>query len=39
MLVVLIADVGFGAELKMGDDDHGHLLDPEEHINLLMARQ
>jgi arylsulfatase A-like enzyme len=26
-------------ELKVGDDDHSHLLDPEEHINVLMARQ
>jgi arylsulfatase A-like enzyme len=26
-------------ELKLGDDDHSHLLDPEEHINMLMGRQ
>jgi arylsulfatase A-like enzyme len=26
-------------ELKVGDDDHSHLLDPEEHIQVLMARQ
>jgi hypothetical protein len=26
-------------ELKVGDDDHTHLLDPEEHIQVLMARQ
>jgi hypothetical protein len=26
-------------ELKVGQDDHTHLLDPEEHINVLMARQ
>jgi arylsulfatase len=26
-------------ELKVGEDDHSHLLDPEEHINLLMGRQ
>jgi arylsulfatase A-like enzyme len=26
-------------ELKVGEDDHSHLLDPEEHINMLMGRQ
>ena len=26
-------------ELKVGQDDHTHLVDPEEHINVLMARQ
>jgi hypothetical protein len=26
-------------ELKIGQDDHTHLLDPEEHIHVLMARQ
>jgi hypothetical protein len=26
-------------ELKVGQDDHTHLLDPEDHINVLMARQ
>jgi hypothetical protein len=26
-------------ELKIGEDDHSHLIDPEEHINVLMARQ
>jgi arylsulfatase A-like enzyme len=26
-------------ELKLGEDDHSHLLDPEEHINMLMGRQ
>jgi arylsulfatase A-like enzyme len=26
-------------ELKTGEDDHSHLLDPEEHINVLMGRQ
>jgi arylsulfatase A-like enzyme len=26
-------------ELKIGQDDHTHLLDPEEHIQVLMARQ
>jgi Sulfatase len=26
-------------ELKVGGDDHSHLLDPEEHISVLMARQ
>jgi arylsulfatase A-like enzyme len=26
-------------ELKIGEDDHTHLLDPEEHIQVLMARQ
>ena len=26
-------------ELKVGDDDHSHLIDPEEHLQVLMARQ
>jgi hypothetical protein len=26
-------------ELKVGKDDHSHLIDPEEHIQVLMARQ
>jgi arylsulfatase A-like enzyme len=26
-------------ELKVGKDDHTHLIDPEEHIQVLMARQ
>jgi hypothetical protein len=26
-------------ELKVGGDDHTHMVDPEEHIHLLMARQ
>jgi arylsulfatase A-like enzyme len=26
-------------ELKLGQDDHSHLLDPEEHLNVLMGRQ
>ena len=26
-------------EFKVGDDDHSHPLDPEEHINLLMGSQ
>jgi arylsulfatase A-like enzyme len=26
-------------ELKVGQDDHTHLLDPAEHIQVLMARQ
>jgi Sulfatase len=26
-------------ELKVGRDDHTHLVDPEEHIQVLMARQ
>jgi hypothetical protein len=26
-------------ELKVGEDDHSHLVDPEEHINVLIARQ
>jgi hypothetical protein len=26
-------------ELKVGEDDHGHLVDPEEYIKVLMARQ
>ncbi len=26
-------------ELKIGDDDHSHLVDPEEHIHMLMGRQ
>jgi arylsulfatase A-like enzyme len=26
-------------ELKVGEDDHSHLLDPEDHINMLMGRQ
>ena len=25
-------------ELKTGEDDHTHLLDPEDHIHVLMAR-
>jgi Sulfatase len=26
-------------ELRVGDDDHSHLVDPEEHVHILMARQ
>jgi arylsulfatase A-like enzyme len=26
-------------ELKLGGDDHTHLLDPEDHLNVLMGRQ
>ena len=26
-------------ELKVGADDHTHLLDPEDHIHVLMSRQ
>jgi arylsulfatase len=26
-------------ELKVGEDDHTHLLDPQDHIHVLMARQ
>jgi arylsulfatase A-like enzyme len=26
-------------ELKLGEDDHSHLLDPEEHVSMLMGRQ
>jgi hypothetical protein len=26
-------------ELKVGDDDHTHMVDPQDHIHLLMARQ
>jgi hypothetical protein len=26
-------------ELKVGEDDHSHMLDPEEHTRVLMARQ
>jgi arylsulfatase A-like enzyme len=26
-------------ELKVGGDDHSHLLDPEDHIHVLMGRQ
>jgi len=26
-------------ELKVGDDDHSHQIDPDEHISILMARQ
>jgi arylsulfatase len=26
-------------ELKVGGDDHTHLIDPEDHIHVLMARQ
>jgi arylsulfatase A-like enzyme len=26
-------------ELKVGEDDHGHLVDPEEYTKVLMARQ
>jgi hypothetical protein len=26
-------------ELKVGGDDHSHLLDPEDHLKVLMGRQ
>jgi hypothetical protein len=26
-------------ELKVGDDDHSHQLDPQDHVHVLMARQ
>jgi hypothetical protein len=26
-------------ELKVGSDDHSHLIDPEDHVRVLMARQ
>jgi arylsulfatase A-like enzyme len=26
-------------ELKLGEDDHSHLLDPEDHLSMLMGRQ
>jgi len=26
-------------ELKVGEDDHSHLVDPEEHVKVLIARQ
>ena len=26
-------------ELKVGDDDHSHEIDPAEHITVLMSRQ
>ena len=26
-------------ELKVGDDDHSHLVGPEDHVHILMARQ
>jgi hypothetical protein len=26
-------------ELEVGDDDHSHMLDPEEHTRVLMGRQ
>ena len=26
-------------ELKVGDDDHSHQIDPADHISVLMARQ
>jgi hypothetical protein len=26
-------------ELKVGEDDHGHLVDPEEYAKVLIARQ
>jgi hypothetical protein len=26
-------------ELKVGDDDHGHMVDPEELLHVVMARQ
>jgi arylsulfatase len=26
-------------ELKVGDDDHTHLLDPDDHVRMLMGRQ
>ena len=28
-----------GTWLKVGDDDHTHLIDPETKIQVLMARQ
>jgi len=26
-------------ELKIGEDDHGHLVDPEEYAKVLIAQQ
>jgi arylsulfatase A-like enzyme len=26
-------------ELKVGDDDHSHMVDPQDHLQVLMARQ
>jgi hypothetical protein len=26
-------------ELKIGQDDHTHMVDPQDHIHLLMSRQ
>ena len=26
-------------ELKLGEDDHSHLIDEEEHVRVMMARQ
>jgi len=26
-------------ELKVGADDHTHLVDPQDHIHVLMSRQ
>jgi hypothetical protein len=26
-------------QLKVGDDDHSHLLDPEEHLHMVIGRQ
>jgi hypothetical protein len=26
-------------ELKLGDDHHGHMVDPEELLHVLMTRQ
>ena len=26
-------------ELSIGQDDHSHLIDPEDHLQLLMSKQ
>jgi hypothetical protein len=26
-------------ELSIGDDDHTHMVDPEDHLHLLMSKQ
>src|SRR5206468_11139328 len=26
-------------ELTIGEDDHSHLIDPEDHVQLLMSKQ
>jgi arylsulfatase len=26
-------------ELSIGEDDHGHMVDPEDHLHMLMSKQ